>query len=61
MKRFVSLSLLSGVAFLCLSAGAGQAAVSGSGLTVSHPTALVQQVYWRCWWRHHHRHCRHWW
>ena len=61
MKRFVPLSLLSGALFLCLSAGGGQAAVSGSGLTVSHPTALVQQAGWRCWWRHHHRHCRHWW
>ena len=61
MKRFVPLSLLSGVVFMCLGAAAGHAAVSGSGLSVSHPSALVQQVHWRCWWRHHHRHCRRWW
>jgi hypothetical protein len=59
MKRLVPLSLLSSVVFMCLGAAAGHAAVSGSGLTVSHPTAIVQ-VHWRCWWRHHHRHCRRW-
>jgi hypothetical protein len=60
MKRLVPLSLLSGALFLCLSAGAGQAAVSGSGLTLSHPTAVVHAGWRHCWWRHHHRHCR-WW
>jgi hypothetical protein len=62
MKRLVPLSLLSGVVFMCLGAAAGHAAVSGSGLTVSHPTAVVQ-AHWRhhrCWWSHHHRHCRYW-
>jgi hypothetical protein len=62
MKRLVPLSLLSGVVFMCLGAAAGHAAVSGSGLTVSHPTAVVQ-AHWRhhrCWWNHHHRHCRYW-
>ena len=61
MKRLVPLSLLSGVVFMCLGAAAGHA-VSGSGLTVSHPTAVVQ-AHWRhhrCWWRFHHRHCRYW-
>ena len=52
----------SGVVFMCLGAAAGHAAVSGSGLTVSHPSALVS-VHWhhhRCWWSHRHHHCR-WW
>ena len=60
MKRFVPLSLLCGTLFLGLSAGAGQAAVSGSGLALSHPTAVVQAHWRHCWGRHHHRHCR-WW
>jgi hypothetical protein len=50
------------VVFMCLGAAAGQAAVSGSGLTVSHPSALVN-VHWRhhrCWWHNGHRHCRYW-
>jgi hypothetical protein len=47
---------------MCLGTAAGLAAVSGSGLNVSHPTAVVQ-AHWRhhrCWWRYHHRHCRYW-
>ncbi len=70
MKRFVPVSLVASAAFVCLSAGVGQAAtLTGAGnqlVASAHPTRIVSQVGWRhrhrrCWWHHHHRHCRYWW
>jgi hypothetical protein len=65
MKRFVASALLVGAVIV---GGVGQAAA----LTANHlsaPSALaastVSKAGWhyhrRCWWRHHRRHCTHWW
>jgi hypothetical protein len=67
MKRVIPLSLIGSAIFMCLSAGAGQAAVvsSANGQLASsmHASTIVSDVGWRhhrrhCWWHHHRRHCR---
>jgi hypothetical protein len=67
MKRFVGLSLATGVLFTCMAASSGQAAPVSGAITNFVPAAkssgTVSDVYWRrrwhrhCWWRHGHRHC----
>jgi hypothetical protein len=65
MKRIVPLSLIGSAIVLCLAASSGQAAVPGvkSAVPASAHASVVTEARWfwhrrRCWWSHHHRHCR---
>jgi len=65
MKNYLPLSLIASAVVLCFAATSGQAAVPGARSAVpsaSHHLSLISKTGWhrhrRCWWRHHHRHCR---
>lgn len=67
MKRVIPLALIGSALFMCMGAGSGQAAaLPGAGTSLSasaHASTLLTPARWRhhrCWWRHHHRHCRYW-
>jgi hypothetical protein len=67
MKRVIPLSLIVSAVFMCLGAGAGQAAAvsstNGQLASAARASTIVSDVGWRhhrrhCWWHHHRRHCR---
>jgi len=60
MPRLLSAVAIAG--FMALAGSSAQAAPA-AGLLDSLKNSdhgLVQQAHWRCWWSHHHRHCRRW-